>query len=74
MTGFEFDRAPSPATNRSTTNDCKTCDGHRLVPLELDADEYYAKFGTEVWGRCPECNPAPTSERAPVEGDRWWTA
>jgi len=63
MTGFEFDRVPSPGTNRAATRPCPTCDGHRLVPADDDEQAYR---------RCPQCNPAPTSERKPVEVDAWW--
>jgi hypothetical protein len=57
-----FDKPPSAQTNRPTpVTDCPACQGHRLVEVEDD-----------VYARCPTCNPAPTSERAPVEVDAWW--
>ncbi len=57
-----FDPPPSTGTNRAATQECPTCDGHRLIQVEDD-----------VYGRCPECNPAPAKEREPVESARWQT-
>lgn len=64
MTGFDFDQPPSPGTNRAAPpSDCATCGGDRLVLVEERED------GTEAWGRCPACSPAPVRE--PVQGARW---
>ena len=54
MTSFEFDRAPTPGTNRTAAvTDCPTCGGDRFVRVvEREEDEH-----REVYARCPECNP-----------------
>jgi hypothetical protein len=66
MTGhFEFDQQRTHGTNRALApTDC-VCEGHRLVPVE-DPD------GREVYARCARCNPAPVTERQPVDA-RWKT-
>lgn len=66
MTGF-FDPEPSPGSNRhAEQTDCPTCQGHRLI-------EVYSDGVFEAHARCPDCNPAPTSARQPVEDARWKT-
>jgi hypothetical protein len=72
MTGhFEFDQQRTHGTNRAATQECPTCDGHRLV---LVGDVEGGKFdGVEVYARCPTCNPAPVTERQPVDQARWKT-
>jgi hypothetical protein len=62
MMGRFFDAPETYGTNRVAAQECETCDGHRLVPLEED--------GREVYARCPVCNPAPVTERQPVDA-RW---
>lgn len=65
MTAFEFDKTPSPGTNRTATpRSCPTCEGNRLV--QVGDNEHGAYM------RCPDCNAAPTTERAPVAEDAWW--
>lgn len=62
---FEFDQPRSAATNQHAADThCPTCQGHRLVPIP-DPDR-------EVYARCPDCNPAPTKTREPVDVDGWW--
>ena len=62
MTEFEFDRAPSPGSNRSSAvTDCDTCGGDRMVEVE-DA----------VYARCSACNAPSTPEREPIPDDAWW--
>lgn len=70
MSGFDFDRPPSPRTNRaSAPNGCPTCGGDRLVSVgAVDGLGVYE----EQYARCPECNPSPVTERPPVEADAWW--
>ena len=64
MAGFQFDQAPSPGTNRAVgDNGCPICHGDRLVLTEERED------GTEEYGRCPACLPAPVREPQP---DAWW--
>lgn len=67
MNGF-FDPAPSTGTNRAATQDCENCHGLRLIDISG-----YEEDGREVYARCPVCNPAPTSEREPVDQARWKT-
>ena len=68
MTGhFEFDQQRTPRTNQANDRPCPTCDGHRLVEVVEDRDGGYS---FEVYRRCPSCNPAPVTERQPVDA-RW---
>lgn len=61
---YGLDPKPSPGMNRIVRhNGCETCDGHRMVQVSDDP---------EAWGRCPVCNPAPSSAREPVQASRWW--
>jgi hypothetical protein len=61
----------SAGTNLHNSKPCPTCDGHRLV---LVGDVEGGKFdGVEVYARCPTCNPAPVTERQPVDQARWKT-
>jgi DnaJ-class molecular chaperone len=84
---FEFDQQRTHGTNRAATQECATCDGHRLVPKEHppECDLSHPSEGgisarscdcgigdAEVYIRCPSCNPAPVTERQPVDG-RWKT-
>jgi hypothetical protein len=68
MGHFEFDQQRTQGTNRAATQDCPTCDGHRLV-LEESTPELDAIC--EVYRRCPTCNPAPVTERKPIADARW---
>jgi hypothetical protein len=68
-----FDPPPSAQTNRANDRPCPTCDGHRLVLVEVvHADAGFDGTEQEVYRRCPSCNPAPVTERQPVDG-RWQT-
>jgi hypothetical protein len=64
---FEFDQQRTQGTNRVSDAPCPTCDGHRLI-LEEENDE---GFASELYVRCPSCNPAPVTERQPVTDARW---
>ena len=65
MTGF-FDDPRTTGTNRhADQTSCPTCEGNRLIQVGDNEHGAYA--------RCPDCNPAPTSERAPVQDARWKT-
>ena len=59
MADFEFDRAPSPGTNRSVAvTDCPTCGGDRFVQVdEIPGSESAADPPHETYARCPNCNP-----------------
>jgi hypothetical protein len=72
---FQFEHPPSAATNRANDRPCPTCDGHRLVPVEFDKKTAEAAHqdGFDVYARCPQCNPAPVTERQPVDAARWKT-
>ena len=60
MTEFEFDRAPTPGTNRTAAvTDCPTCGGDRFVPV----DQHDRDLGYEAYARCPDCNPEPEAKR-----------
>jgi hypothetical protein len=73
MTGhFEFDQQRTHGTNRAATQECATCDGHRLVPAGEEDPDGTGQYVREVYRRCPSCNPAPVTERQPVDG-RWKT-
>lgn len=65
MSGFDM-HTPSEGTNRHAANNgCRICGGDRLILLSGTEDQH------EVYGRCPDCNPAPVSERPSVQGARW---
>ena len=70
---FEFDQQRTAGTNRHAEQTaCPTCDGHRLIPMEVPGSESAGDPPHEVYGRCPACNPAPVTERQPVNA-RWKT-
>jgi len=64
MTGFFDEPRPSGTNRAAPPTDCETCGGDRLIFIEVN------ESGTEVWGRCPVCSPAPAA-RVPVQGARW---
>jgi hypothetical protein len=66
MGHFEFDQQRTHGTNRhAEETGCATCEGNRLVQVGDNEHGAYA--------RCPDCNPAPVTERQPVDQARWKT-
>jgi hypothetical protein len=64
---FEFDQQRTHGTNRAVDTECPSCDGHGLMLVSV------REGGFDNYGRCPVCNPAPVTERQPVDQARWKT-